>query len=204
MKTTQTLPHPIYLKAKAGEYLTHADRALLIRSALKNAFPLVKFSVKTQTYAGGGSVRVSWNDGPVAKDVEKVAGQFETRGFDGMIDMAHSCHLWLAPDGTATLAHDPGTQGSMGCDPEIIGSAHHPDAVIADRISSGYVFCNRHISPALYQRAIDAVKAENWAELQDFDWSKISGENFDAARSVRVYSDWLDGYICKEASKIAA
>ena len=202
--------HPNYETAKRGEYLTHADRAKLIRSALALAFPSTKFSVTTKTYSGGGSVSVGWMDGPSSEQVEKIAGQFETRGFDGMIDMAHNCDLWLAPDGTASIAHDSGTQGSMGMHPEIIGSAHHPDAILVENICSGFVSCSHHFSADRLRAAIESVKAENWADLQSFNWDQIEvltseydGSGYTkGAGSARVYNQWLDGFIFNRAAEL--
>lgn len=68
------------------KYLTCAETAKLIRQALKEAFPDVKFSVRSNTYSGGASISVLWIDGPNTKQVEAVAGVFEASYFDGMID----------------------------------------------------------------------------------------------------------------------
>lgn len=144
---TATNPHPVYLKAKAGEYLDVADLAALVRSALKREFPAVKFSVRSSR---GSSVNVSWVDGPIPRDVDHIAHQFETKGFDGMIDLAHYRSLWLAPDGSAVCAHDDGTAGSMGTVPEYIGIAHHPDAILLDRDSGTYILCQRSVSNDLW------------------------------------------------------
>ena len=56
-----------------SEYLSVADTAKLVRSALKKAFPGVKFSVRSTSYSGGSSVRVGWTDGPQTAEVDKVA-----------------------------------------------------------------------------------------------------------------------------------
>ena len=69
------------------EYLTCAETAKLIRKALKEEFPKVKFSVRSSTYSGGASIRVNWIDGPLEKAVEAVAGAFAGATFDGMIDL---------------------------------------------------------------------------------------------------------------------
>ena len=46
-------------------YLRCAETAkLLLRAALKEAFPEVAFSVRSRTYAGGASIDVTWRDGP--------------------------------------------------------------------------------------------------------------------------------------------
>lgn len=64
-----------------------ADTAKLVRAALKQSFPGVKFSVTSKTYSGGASVDVSWTDGPTTKEVDAISKQFEGASFDGMIDL---------------------------------------------------------------------------------------------------------------------
>lgn len=68
------------------KYLSCADTAKLIRQALKEGFPGVKFSVRSSVYSGGASIDVSWVDGPTGKAVEAVAKVFEGARFDGMTD----------------------------------------------------------------------------------------------------------------------
>lgn len=178
MKTTTA--HPIYLKAKAGQYIAHKDIATLIRSALKRTFPGTAFSVTTKTYSGGGSVDVSWEDGPTHKQVEEVVDRFETKGFDGMIDLAYYKSLWISPDGSVSLARSEGTSGSNGSCPEVIGSSHSPDAVLVENIAGCYVHANRRHSAEHMQRAIAAYRAENWGYLErleaagQFSWDMVS------------------------------
>jgi hypothetical protein len=58
-----------------------------IKSILKKAYPQIKFSVTSQTYAGGDSVRVSYDNGVPTKNVEELISQYEQGTFDGMTDM---------------------------------------------------------------------------------------------------------------------
>jgi hypothetical protein len=67
--------------------LTPAETAKLVRRALKDAYPAVKFSVRTRTYAGGASVSVEWTDGPTNQQVEATAKLYAGATFDGMTDM---------------------------------------------------------------------------------------------------------------------
>jgi hypothetical protein len=92
-------------------YLAAKDVAVLVRAALKKAFPGVKFGVRSD-YSG---IDVSWVDGPVSSEVSGVIGQFSFGGFDGSIDMAYSSRNWLLPSGEMTPAESRGTCGSMGC-----------------------------------------------------------------------------------------
>jgi hypothetical protein len=66
-------------------YLTQTETNKLIRAALRDAFPGIKFSV---TGSGGNATTVAWTDGPAEKAVEDVARRFEGSSFDGMQDLA--------------------------------------------------------------------------------------------------------------------
>lgn len=96
------------------DYLSAADTAKLVRAALKRSFPRTRFFVRSKTYSAGAAIDVSWMDGPTSKLVDGIAGQFEGGRFDGMIDMKIGVKHWLLPDGRATVASNPGTEGSMG------------------------------------------------------------------------------------------
>lgn len=54
-----------------------------IRKQLKAAFPAVKFSVRMER---GGSIRVSWTDGPTAAQVDAITDRYLEGHFDGMDD----------------------------------------------------------------------------------------------------------------------
>ena len=68
------------------QYLSCAETAKLVRSALKESFPGVKFSVKSSVYSGGASINVSYVNGPTYDQVKAVVGMFEGSYFDGMTD----------------------------------------------------------------------------------------------------------------------
>jgi hypothetical protein len=99
------------------KYFTCAETAVLIRKALKASFPVVKFSVRSKTYSGGASIDVSWLDGPMEKAVERVAGAFAGKDFDGMIDMGVSVEAYLDSDGKVVGHESRGTEGSRGVFP---------------------------------------------------------------------------------------
>lgn len=93
-------PAPVALPAASAiapsatarsRYVSAKDTAKLVRMALKSAFgttfPSVKFSVRTDTYAGGASIDVRWTDGPTARMVEGVISAFEGATFDAMQDL---------------------------------------------------------------------------------------------------------------------
>ena len=131
-----------------SEYISVTDTAKLIRQQVRKNFPGTKFSVRSDSYAGGASIRVSWTDGPSESAVKAITGGYTGGRFDGMIDMAYNVQSWLLPDGTAHLAHDPGTGGQRGSNPESVGSPMHPDARMV-HFGANYVFTNREITDEL-------------------------------------------------------
>lgn len=75
-------------------YLSCAETAKRLQVALKEAFPTVKFSVRSRTYAGGASIDVCWTDGPTSKRVQAVCDRFKGATFDGMADLkSYQTHL---------------------------------------------------------------------------------------------------------------
>jgi Large polyvalent protein associated domain 29 len=87
-------------------HLTCAETAKLVRAALKQAFPGVRFSVRCDTYAGGASIDVYWTDGPRPSQVEAVARRFEGASFDGMRDLkSYHDSLLAGPDGRVEQVH---------------------------------------------------------------------------------------------------
>lgn len=132
-------------------YISAADTAKLIRQRLKKAFPGVKFSVRSSTYSGGASIRVSYTDGPALTLVEAVAKSYEGSGFDGMIDLKYSGRHWLHPDGTATVASFPGTQDSGGYVPAEREWMPSPDCKLVS-FCADYVFVSRDYTVSFMER----------------------------------------------------
>jgi len=69
-----------------AQYLSCAETAKLVRAALKESFPGVKFSVRSSVYSGGASINVNYVDGPAYDQVKAVVSVFEGSYFDGMTD----------------------------------------------------------------------------------------------------------------------
>ncbi len=63
------------------------DAAKLLRADLKKAFPIVKFSVRTERYSGGSSINISWADGPSVPQVDEIGNRYQDGSFDGMQDL---------------------------------------------------------------------------------------------------------------------
>lgn len=160
------------------KYLSCAETAKLIRTALKSAFPGIKFSVKSKTYSMGASISIHWTDGPCGIAVDAIAGQFSGASFDGSIDLKTSHTSWLSPDGTAIVAHDPGTVGSMGDRQPERNWMPHPDAIQV-RFGADYVFTTRRHSVGLLTRVRDRLAAKGYpAEMVLIKTSDYDGSGY--------------------------
>lgn len=51
-----------------------------IKRELRAAYPMVKFSVSSYSFAGGDKVSISWEDGITKKQAEKIAGKYSYYG----------------------------------------------------------------------------------------------------------------------------
>jgi hypothetical protein len=68
------------------EYISTKETAKLVRQALKNAFPGVKFSVRMSTGTASAWMNVSYSDGPPEEAVRAITARYEGRRFNGMTD----------------------------------------------------------------------------------------------------------------------
>ena len=73
-------------------YLSCADTAKLIRTALKESFPGVKFTVQSRVYAGGASIDVAYTNGPTYDQVKTVTSMFVGAYFDSSTDYRGSVY----------------------------------------------------------------------------------------------------------------
>lgn len=70
-----------------GKKSGHAAASAAIKEELKKVFPDTKFSVKSEGYSGGNSVRISWNDGPTNEQVTEFTAKYQFGSFNGMEDI---------------------------------------------------------------------------------------------------------------------
>ena len=61
--------------------------AASIRTELKKQFPNSKFSVTSETFAGGNSVDICWTNGPTTDQVKEFANKYQYGHFNGMEDI---------------------------------------------------------------------------------------------------------------------
>lgn len=74
----------------ANQDFTCAEVAKLVRSALREGFPGVKFSVTSHVYSLGSSIDVCWIDGPNEDQVALITKVFETKGCDSTKRTLHA------------------------------------------------------------------------------------------------------------------
>ncbi len=64
-----------------------AKTAQAIRRELKENFPSVKFTVRSENFSMGDAVRIAWIDGPQTKQVEEITDKYQYGSFNGMEDI---------------------------------------------------------------------------------------------------------------------
>jgi hypothetical protein len=69
------------------ERSAHAMAASEIRRELKKAYPTIKFSVTSECFSMGNSVRIHWTDGPTADQIDSIVKKYQFGNFDGMKDL---------------------------------------------------------------------------------------------------------------------
>jgi hypothetical protein len=78
----------------------HALAAANIRRELAQAFPTIKFAIRSKSYSGGDSVDIRWSLGPTSKAVEAITNKYQEGSFNGMIDLYE-----YSSDRTFTATH---------------------------------------------------------------------------------------------------
>jgi hypothetical protein len=87
MEKSELISHyPNLIQADPVKYNFLVVGAKNIRIQLKNSFPGVKFSVKTDRFSGGDAIRISWNEGPTEDEVSKIVKPYQCGYFDGHSD----------------------------------------------------------------------------------------------------------------------
>lgn len=86
-------------ETKGGSLVAAAKN---LRTQLKQTFPGVKFSVTTDRFAGGDSLRVAWTDGPAVDRVSAIACQYKAGHFNGYEDLyEYEASAWTDAFGDA-------------------------------------------------------------------------------------------------------
>lgn len=95
---------------------------------------------------------------PTRDEVDAIVDPFESRGFDGSIDLSYYREAWLAPDGSVSFGHTSGTEGSRGYVPSRDGTRHHASALLVS-FGTSYVFVEPELPYDVRQKARATVSA---------------------------------------------
>lgn len=134
-----------------ARHISRTETAKIIRKALKREFPNTKFSVRSESYSGGGSITTQWVDGPTEKQVEAVIGAYEGKGFDGMVDLSYYYDAWLTKDGQVSIAKCQHLN--------IDNPPPTPDAELV-HFGSGYLSTKRFHSPTFVRRVAAEISEQ--------------------------------------------
>ena len=186
-------------------YIDVAETAKLIRKQLKAKFPAIKFGVRSERYAGGSSINISWEDGPTGKAVDAIVQPFCGGRFDGMIDMAYNVDSYLLPDGSAAYGRSPGTSGSAGMDAPYENPAPCEGAELV-HFSASHVFTHRALSADFKARVAAAIAEKYGADLGPF-LEAIANDRADRVYVVTNCTDYhwsLASQIWQHSSEMGA
>lgn len=64
-----------------------AKVAQAIRKELKANFPQIKFTVRSENFAGGDAVRISYQNGVPTEQIHSITDKYQYGSFDGMQDL---------------------------------------------------------------------------------------------------------------------
>lgn len=131
-------------KHEETKYLGTTDVARIIRKELKTKFPETKFSVRSSKYSMGSSIHINWDNGPTEDQIKKIVRKYESKDFDGMIDLEFYYYHYMLPDGTIEMWGSEGTSRSAGVYPN--WEKDLPEGAVKVSLSSGYIFTDRTVT----------------------------------------------------------
>jgi hypothetical protein len=133
-------------ETKGGSLVAAAKN---LRTQLRHAFPGVKFSVTTDRFSGGDSLRVAWIDGPAVSRVETIASQYKAGNFNGYDDIYEYSHTaWTEAFGDAKYV-----SCSRDYSPDLTAWMRADDLPYSERHEAQ---CNRRST--LYRLSIKSIK----------------------------------------------
>ena len=159
-----------------AKYIDRAEVARLMKKELTAKYAGVSFSITSKTYSGGGSITIKWTDGPTESQVEHVVSKFESRGFDGSIDMEYIIRHYIK--GGKLYTYSTGTEGSRGSVP---AWGKLPEGAEEIHINTGYVFCNRTLSREAIQTVMNNMIERGYLRPEQWHFTEYGGYDFDNA-----------------------
>ena len=139
------------------------DVAKIIRKELKTKFPETKFSVRSSKYSMGSSIHIDWDNGPTEDQIKKIVMKYESKGFDGMIDLEFYYYHYMLPDGTIEKHGSEGTSRSRGVYPD--WEKDLPEGAVKVNLSSGYIFTDRTVTDDWVLKIAKVVR-KSFGELE--------------------------------------
>lgn len=115
--------------------------AHLVRLKLKQAFPGIRFSVRSNKGRTATSISVHWGlDETITQEqVHAVIGEYQSNRFDGICDATLHVTHWLAADGTLTVAYAEGSRGQRGSMDDEIGLPPMGKEAELVRLENGWI-----------------------------------------------------------------
>lgn len=191
------------------KYLSCADTARLIRASLKEAFPGVKFSVRSSVYSGGASINVGWTNGPSRKEVKSVVSVFEGSYFDGMTDYKGTNYNEINGESVSFGADYVFTNRQFtapvitGCVSSVLNKyGIDANVTISDSASFGASVSNIEVEAKSIGRGFDAMTVERLIGEAMSEYSEVAAAESATASSVRFVGD--DGYGYGAVGRMAA
>ena len=132
-------------KERKGKLTEHALVAKIIRQKLKYKYPEIKFSVRSESFAGGDAVRISWENGPTVDQINKITGVYLDGYYNGMEDYYQYCKT-QAIDENGKLTTMPGVK---------------------------YITTNRIVTDDIYNKLIEKIKKHFAIENDQQAWEKF-------------------------------
>jgi hypothetical protein len=154
------------------EYISFSvsEVAKILRNVLKEEFPIQKFSVRSNSYSGGSSIDIRWENGVSLTSVEKVVKEFEGAGFDGSIDLKYYHTHYLLPNGKIILGRSEGTTNSAGSNPGF--KEPLPEGAKEIHLHCDYIFCHREITQEIQEKIGRQI-----AEFEHYEFKGL--DNYD-------------------------
>jgi hypothetical protein len=191
------------------KYLSCADTARLIRASLKEAFPGVKFSVRSSVYSGGASINVGWTNGPSRKEVKSVVSVFEGSYFDGMTDYKGTNYSEINGESVSFGADYVFTNRQFtapvitGCVSSVLNKyGIDANVTISDSASFGASVSNIEVEAKSIGRGFDARTVERLIGEAMSEYSEVAAAESVTAGSVKFVGD--DGYGYGAVGRLAA
>lgn len=157
--------------------------AKLVRPLLKGTFPAVKFSVRSDRYAGGSAIHVTWTDGPTTTEVSRITDGFTGGRFEGLTDCPYFANSWYCHEHGARPAITYGCDLAENNDVEDSRCCHRADLV---HFRVTVVHLSRRLSPEFRADLETTVAELNGREYNPFDHSDCCDVTLLAAKTTRT------------------